>query len=142
MLLWPATKKDMAHYCCWWGGNGDSGRFSSLLAQLANRYTAVRYDRRANAHSSRDTQARLNMAQQGRDAAAVIRAAGNEPAYVFGNSAGANIALKLTRDSPELVRGLVDHEPPVTDFLPDVAWPLCTVKSKVKPGLCCHAIAS
>lgn len=103
------------------GGNGDSRRFSSLSAQLADRYTVVRYDRRANAHSSGDTQVRLDMAQQGRDAAAVIRAAGHGPAYVFGNSAGANIALKLTQDSPELVRALVDHEPPITDFLPDPA---------------------
>ncbi|HCL5074344.1 TPA: alpha/beta hydrolase [Salmonella enterica] len=101
------------------GGNGDSGRFIALSAQLADRYTVVRYDRRANARSSGDTQAELDMAQQGRDAAAVIRAAGAEPAYVFGNSAGANIALKLTQDHPQLVRGLVDHEPPVTDFLPE-----------------------
>lgn len=100
------------------GGNGDSRRFIALSAQLAERYTVVRYDRRANAGSSGDTQATLDMAQQGRDAAAVIRAVGTEPAYVFGNSAGANIALKLTQDHPQLVRGLVDHEPPITDFLP------------------------
>lgn len=100
------------------GGNGDSRRFIPLSAQLADRYTVVRYDRRANARSSGDTQSELDMAQQGRDAAAVIRAMGVQPAYVFGNSAGANIALKLTQDHPELVRGLVDHEPPITDFLP------------------------
>ncbi|HCL5253442.1 TPA: alpha/beta hydrolase [Salmonella enterica] len=100
------------------GGNGDSSRFIPLSAQLTDRYTVVRYDRRANANSSGDTQASLDMAQQGRDAAAVIRATGLGPAYVFGNSAGANIALKLTQDHPQLVRALVDHEPPITDFLP------------------------
>ncbi len=100
------------------GGNGDSRRFAPLSAQLADRYTVVRYDRRANAGSSGDTQGELDMAQQGRDVAAVIRAAGDQPAYVFGNSAGANIALKLTQDHPKLVRALVDHEPPITDFLP------------------------
>ncbi|HGM5493066.1 TPA: alpha/beta fold hydrolase [Serratia fonticola] len=101
------------------GGNGDSRLFSKLSTQLANRYTVVRYDRRANHRSSGNTQGELDMAQQGRDAAAVIRAMGNEQAYVFGNSAGANIALQLTQDHPQLVRGLVDHEPPITDILPD-----------------------
>lgn len=101
------------------GGNGDSRRFTSLSAHLADRYTVVRYDRRANAGSSGDRLSTLDMAQQGRDAAAVIRAVGTEPAYVFGNSAGANIALKLTQDHPRQVRGLVDHEPPITNFLPE-----------------------
>ncbi|MFV0265399.1 MAG: alpha/beta fold hydrolase [Kluyvera sp.] len=100
------------------GGNGDSSRFIPLSAQLAGRYTVVRYDRRANAHSSGNTQASLDMAQQGRDAAAVIRATGLGAAYVFGSSAGANIALQLTQDHPQRVRALVDHEPPITDFLP------------------------
>jgi pimeloyl-ACP methyl ester carboxylesterase len=101
------------------GGNGDSSRFIGLSSHLADRYTVVRYDRRANARSTGDKQSKLDMAQQGRDAAAVIRAMGSEPAYVFGDSAGANIALKLTQDHPHLVRGLVDHEPPVSDILPD-----------------------
>ena len=101
------------------GGNGDSNRFIGLSAQLADRYTVVRYDRRANFRSTGDTLAEIDMAQQGRDAAAVIRAVGNEPAFVFGNSAGANIELKLTQDHPQLVRALVDHEPPITDFLPE-----------------------
>lgn len=101
------------------GGNGDSRLFAALAAQLANRYTVVRYDRRANAHSTGDVNGEMDMAQQGRDAAAVIRAMGVGKAYVFGNSAGANIALKLTQDHPTLIRGLVDHEPPITDILPD-----------------------
>jgi len=101
------------------GGNGDSRRFAALSAQLSDRYTVVRYDRRANFRSTGDTLAEMDIAQQGRDAAAVIRALGTEQAYVFGNSAGANIALKLTQDHPQLVRGLVDHEPPITDFLPE-----------------------
>ncbi len=103
------------------GGNGDSRLFTSLSAQLANRYTVVRYDRRANAHSTGDVNGEMDMAQQGRDAAAVIRAMNTGKAYVFGNSAGANIALKLTQDHPHWVRGLVDHEPPITGILPDSA---------------------
>jgi pimeloyl-ACP methyl ester carboxylesterase len=99
------------------GGNGDSKLFARLSAHLADRYTVVKYDRRANARSTGDAEGELDMAQAGRDAAAVIAAVNFGPAYVFGNSAGANIALKLTEDHPKLVRGLIDHEPPITDFL-------------------------
>jgi pimeloyl-ACP methyl ester carboxylesterase len=100
------------------GGNGDSKLFTRLSAQLADRYTVVKYDRRANARSTGDIDGELDMAQAGRDAAAVIKDVNRGAAYVFGNSAGANIALKLTEDHPDLVRGLVDHEPPITDMLP------------------------
>lgn len=100
------------------GGDGDSARFTQLSAQLADRYTVVKYDRRANARSTGDRNGELDMAQAGRDAAAVLAAVNLGPAYVFGNSAGANIALKVTEDHPHLVRGLIDHEPPITDLLP------------------------
>ncbi|WP_213956144.1 MULTISPECIES: alpha/beta fold hydrolase [unclassified Variovorax] len=101
------------------GGNGDSRLFTQLSAHLADRYTVVKYDRRANSRSTGDFEGEMDMAQAGRDAAAVIRALDRGQAFVFGNSAGANIALKLTADHPQLVRGLVDHEPPITDFLPE-----------------------
>lgn len=100
------------------GGNGDSRRYTALSALMANDYTVVRYDRRANFRSTGNTAADLDMAQQARDAAALIRHFGDEPAYVFGNSAGANIAIKLTEDHPERVRGLIAHEPPITNILP------------------------
>lgn len=102
------------------GGNGDSQfLYAKLSAHLADRYTVVKYDRRADARSTGDVDGELDMAQAGRDAAAVIRAIDRGRAYVFGNSAGANIALKLTADHPQLVRGLIDHEPPITNFLPE-----------------------
>jgi pimeloyl-ACP methyl ester carboxylesterase len=103
------------------GGNGDSRLYQPLSAELASRYTVIRCDRRANASSTGDIQAELDMAQQARDVAAVIREVAGEKAFVFGSSAGANIALALTQDHPQWVRGLVAHEPPVTDMLPDAA---------------------
>ncbi|MES2257051.1 MAG: alpha/beta hydrolase [Pseudomonadota bacterium] len=101
------------------GGNGDSRRYIPLSARLAGSYTVVRYDRRASTRSSGDTGIDMDMAQQSRDAAALIRALGLGPAYVFGNSGGASIAIKLTEDHPELVRALVAHEPPVMRILHD-----------------------
>jgi pimeloyl-ACP methyl ester carboxylesterase len=104
------------------GGNGDSSRYIPLSALLAKNYTVVRYDRRANWRSTGDTEVNMDMAQQGRDAAAIIRAMGSEKALVFGNSGGASIAIKLTEDHPELVKGLVAHEPPVMGLLPDAEY--------------------
>lgn len=101
------------------GGNGDSRLYTSLSAELASRYTVIRCDRRANASSTGDTQAELNLAQQARDVVAVVREVTGEKAFVFGSSAGANIALALTQNHPQWVRGLVAHEPPVSDMLPD-----------------------
>jgi pimeloyl-ACP methyl ester carboxylesterase len=103
------------------GGNGDSARFAPLSRLLSDDYTVIRYDRRANGRSGGDTSADLDMAQMARDAASVIRAMGAENALVFGNSAGANIGIKLAEDHPQTVTGLVAHEPPICRILPDAA---------------------
>jgi pimeloyl-ACP methyl ester carboxylesterase len=103
------------------GGGGDAARYAPIAHILADEYTAVNYDRRCNSRSSGDAFAMMDMAQSARDAAAVIRALGAEKAYVFGNSGGANIGLKLAEDLPEAITGLIVHEPPVVGILPDAA---------------------
>jgi pimeloyl-ACP methyl ester carboxylesterase len=99
------------------GGTGDVYRKAAL--RLSDRYSVITYDRRGNGQSTGDRTRSLDMAQQARDALEVIRAAEVEKAYVFGNSGGANIALNLTEAHPEVVAGLVAHEPPVVSILPD-----------------------
>jgi pimeloyl-ACP methyl ester carboxylesterase len=101
------------------GGNGNGARYGRLAAQLASDYTVVSYDRRAECRSTGDATVDLDMAQQARDAVAVIRAMGAKAAYVFGNSAGANIAIKLAEDHPRAIKVLIAHEPPVMSILPD-----------------------
>jgi pimeloyl-ACP methyl ester carboxylesterase len=101
------------------GGNGNGTRYGRLAAHLATDYTVVSYDRRAECRSTGDTTADLDMAQQARDAAAVIRTMGVEDAYVFGNSACANIGIKLAEDHPAVLKALIAHEPPVMRILPD-----------------------
>ncbi|WP_432544960.1 alpha/beta fold hydrolase [Kineococcus sp. SYSU DK002] len=100
------------------GGGGDAARYAGVAAQLAGTCTVVRYDRRANFRSGGDRHRDLDMRQQARDAAAIIRSLGEE-ALVFGNSGGANIGLQLVLDDPRVVRALVAHEPPVMGLLPD-----------------------
>src|SRR5947199_277009 len=101
------------------GGGGDTIRYAPLAHILADAYTVVSYDRRGNSRSTVGASAALDMAQSARDAAAVIRTMGVEKAYVFGNSGGANIGLKFAEDLPEVITGLVVHEPLVIPILPD-----------------------
>jgi pimeloyl-ACP methyl ester carboxylesterase len=101
------------------GGGGDAPRYAPISQILKNQYTVVRYDRRGNSRSATATSSKFNIAQQARDAAAIVKAMGVKNAYIFGNSGGANVGLKLAEDSPELVKGLVAHEPPALLLLPD-----------------------
>ncbi len=103
------------------GAGGDAGVYGPLGSLLSDGYTVITYDRRCNARSTGDRDAPLDMAQQARDAVAVLRAAGHERALVFANSGGANIALQLASDHPGSIALLAAHEPPVVTLLPDDA---------------------
>jgi pimeloyl-ACP methyl ester carboxylesterase len=99
------------------GGGGDGDRYAGISAILKDRYTVVRYDRRGN---SRSTGGRpLDIGQQARDAVAVIRDMGAEQALIFGNSGGGAIAIKIAEDHPEVVSGMIVHEPCTLPTLPD-----------------------
>ena len=101
------------------GGGGDGERYSQVSEILADEYKVVRYDRRCSSRSSGDREAPLKMTQQASDAVAIIQHLNETSAFVFGNSGGANIALSLLETHPESVQGLVVHEPPLVDLLPD-----------------------
>jgi pimeloyl-ACP methyl ester carboxylesterase len=102
------------------GGGGDSAYYSAAADILASDYTVMTYDRRGNSRSAlRGAPARISMAEQSADAAAVLRACGFESAMIFGNSGGATIALELAATHPQATRIVVAHEPPVPHVLPD-----------------------
>ena len=101
------------------GAGGNSLVYAGLAEILAGEYTVITYDRRCNGRSSGDSEVALDMAQQARDVLAVLQDAKQEHALVFGNSGGANIALKLASDHADRVSCLVVHEPPVISLLPD-----------------------
>jgi pimeloyl-ACP methyl ester carboxylesterase len=102
------------------GGPQDAGVFAELSQRLADRYTVIAYDPRGNSRSSFDGETKpLLMDQQADDAAALIEALGNGPAYVFGTSGGAQIGLNLAARHPQLVQALVAHEPPSMMLMDD-----------------------
>ena len=101
------------------GGTGE--RYAGLSARLSDSYTVVRYDRRCCGRSTGDPVRPMDLLQQARDALAVLQRMGVEQAHIFGNSAGAAIALKIAEAYPERIISLVAHEPMVVSVLPDAA---------------------
>jgi len=102
------------------GGPTDAGVFADLSRHLVDRYTVVAYDPRGNSRSTLDGEPEEQRVDvHGDDAARLIEALGDGPAYVFGSSGGAQIGLNLTARYPERVRALVAHEPPCVMMLPN-----------------------
>lgn len=101
------------------GGGGDAGFFSLVAEILSDEYKVITYDRRGNSRSTRNEPQNFEISQQSRDAVAVIKAAGEESAFVFGNSGGAVIALDMAKTQPQTVRAAIVHEAPVMRVLPD-----------------------
>jgi pimeloyl-ACP methyl ester carboxylesterase len=102
------------------GGPTDAAMFTDLAGRLADRYTVVSYDQRGHSRSTLDGEPEdIPVALHAVDAAAVLAAAGEKPAYVYGNSGGATIGLEIVARHPDLVRTLVAHEPPLMQLLPD-----------------------
>jgi len=98
---------------------GDGWQYSFVADILADEYKVVTYDRRANARSTMNDPQNFEISQQSRDAVAVLRAAGEDSAFVFGNSSGAVIALDMAKTQPQAVRAVVVHEPPIARVHPN-----------------------
>jgi pimeloyl-ACP methyl ester carboxylesterase len=98
---------------------GDGAYYAAIADLLSDEFKVITYDRRANSRSTRNEPQNFEIGQQSRDAAAVIRAAGETSAIVFGNSSGAVIALDMAKTQPQSVRAVVSHEAPVPRVLPN-----------------------
>jgi pimeloyl-ACP methyl ester carboxylesterase len=102
------------------GGAGNADGAEDLANQLAEDFTVVTYDRRGLSRSTPIQSERYDIAANGDDAARLIAALTDEPAFVFGSSIGALIGLELAAHHGALVRTLVAHEPPVLRLLEGV----------------------
>ena len=101
------------------GGGGDGASYSAVADILSDEFKVITYDRRANARSTMNDPQNFEISQQSRDAAAVLRAAGETSAFVFGNSSGAVIALDMAKTQPQALRAIVVHEPPLARVHPN-----------------------
>lgn len=84
--------------------------WSQVVPQLAERFRVLAYDRRGHSASERPA-GQGSQREDVADAAALIEQLELAPAYVAGISSGAEIALLLAADRPDLVRGVIAHEP-------------------------------
>lgn len=100
------------------GAGGDADRYAAVADILADEYRVITYDRRANARSTMNEPQNFEVSQQSRDVVAVLRAAGETSAFIFGNSSGATIALDVAKTQPQAARAVVAHEPPLARIHP------------------------
>ncbi|NIH79550.1 alpha/beta fold hydrolase [Amycolatopsis viridis] len=101
------------------GGTGAAAAYHALADELARDYTVLGYDRRGHFGSASRTGGPLTVTRHADDARAVVEHFGYGKALVFGSSAGGQIGLELAARHPEVVGGLVVHEPPAVGLLPD-----------------------
>jgi pimeloyl-ACP methyl ester carboxylesterase len=100
-------------------GGGDGWQYSSVADILADEYKVITYDRRANGRSTMNDPQNFELSQQSRDAVAVLHAAGETSAFVFGSSSSAVIALDMAKTQTQAVRAVVAHEAPIPRVLPE-----------------------
>jgi len=100
------------------GGSGDADTPDRLAATLASEFTIVSYDRRGISRSAlSDPRQAITVEQHADDAYELLAELSGKPAFVFGSSLGALIALDLATRWPGRVQALLAHEPPALDLL-------------------------
>lgn len=98
------------------GAWGTLSNWDRVVPGLAPQFRVVAYDRRGHSNSERPPR-QGSYRQDVDDLAALIEHLGLDPAWVMGLSSGAFITLLLAASRPELVRGIIVHEPPLWSLL-------------------------
>lgn len=98
------------------GSWGSHRNWDPVVPGLAEHFRVITYDRRGHSDSEHPP-GQGHFSEDAADLAALTGHFGIAPAWVVGNSAGAVIALQLAASRPELVRGIVIHEPPLFGVL-------------------------
>jgi pimeloyl-ACP methyl ester carboxylesterase len=95
------------------GATGDAGHWTEVADALADEFTVLTYDRRANSRSPRpEGWEAAPIDEQADDVAELLTALDLAPAVVYGNSSGAIILTGVALHHPEVLRGAIFHEPP------------------------------
>lgn len=94
-------------------GSWDSHQDWELVApRFADSFRVLTYDRRGHSESERPL-GQGSVHEDVADLAALIEHLCLGPAWVAGNSFGASITLRLAVEHPDLLRGIIAHEPPL-----------------------------
>jgi pimeloyl-ACP methyl ester carboxylesterase len=92
--------------------------WDSALQHMPDSFRILTYDRRGHAQSGRSPQ--QGIIENADDLAALITALDFAPAWLVGNSYGASVAMRMAGHHPQLVRGLIGHEPHLDDLVADI----------------------
>ncbi|CCK28670.1 alpha/beta hydrolase fold protein [Streptomyces davaonensis JCM 4913] len=98
------------------GSWGSHHNWDPVVPGLVPQFRVVAYDRRGHSSSER-LSGQGSFDEDVADLAALIEHLEAVPAWVVGNSAGAAITLKLAAARPDVLRGIVVHEPPLWSLL-------------------------
>ncbi|MGH2543823.1 MAG: alpha/beta fold hydrolase, partial [Ardenticatenaceae bacterium] len=90
--------------------------WDAVVPGLAESFRVVAYDRRGHSESERTTE-QGSVREDVADLAALIEYLELAPAWVAGNSFGASITLRLAGERPDLLQGIIAHEPPLFSLL-------------------------
>ncbi|GEL20681.1 alpha/beta fold hydrolase [Pseudonocardia asaccharolytica] len=117
------------------GATGDAGHWTEVADALANDYTILAYDRRANSRSPRpENWATAPIDEQADDAAELLKALGLAPAVAYGNSQGAIILTSLVLRHPDVLRAAIFHEPPYAAITSDPEAVTSSLQTLVSEG--------
>ena len=89
-----------------------------MLPQLADSFRVVIYDRRGHGESERPSR-QGSVREDVADLAALIEHLELAPVWVAGQSFGGSITLRLAAEQPDLLRGIIAHEPPLFSLVAD-----------------------
>ncbi|MGH3863175.1 alpha/beta fold hydrolase [Actinokineospora sp.] len=114
------------------GSWGSRHNWDRVVQALAERFTVTAYDRRGHSDSERPL-GQGSFQEDVADLAGLIALLGSSPAWVVGNSAGAVITLQAAAACPEVLRGIIVHEPPLWGVL-DVLSPEAASFAVIEQG--------
>ena len=124
------------------GSWGSHHSWDPVAQALAEHACVVTYDRRGHSSSERP-QGQGRFTEDVDDLAALLAHLRMAPAWIVGNSAGAVITLKLAAARPEMLRGIIVHEPPLLSLLDETSadaaaveedGPLAQVRHRLEDG--------
>jgi pimeloyl-ACP methyl ester carboxylesterase len=98
------------------GSWGSHHNWDLVVPGLSEYFRVVSYDRRGHSESERSS-GQGHFSEDVADLAALIERLDIAPAWVVGNSSGAAMTVKLAAGRPEILRGIVVHEPPLFGLL-------------------------